>query len=207
VRPEHRSRLGPFQIGVSWGNFIDGMRVAHLRLDMRTLAVVVVFATGCTGVLLTGDPPAPGEDAGPPIVLMPDDAGAMSDGGPPIIPGTDAGPAPIDAGPTDPCTGVTCGANARCDAGACRCDEGFVDQGGSCIAPPPGDPATRTDAAVCDAAHWARRERVASVDRGATACDRARAGAAIDDTMRRVNVYRWLLGLPPAAYDARGIWR
>jgi hypothetical protein len=35
--------------------------------------------------------------------------------------------------PADPCAAVTCGANATCGAGACHCDVGYTDVGGTCV--------------------------------------------------------------------------
>jgi uncharacterized protein YkwD len=112
----------------------------------------------------------------------------------------------MDAGPPDLCADVTCGANANCDPrdGACYCDEGFVDTGSACEAPPAGDPATRTEAEVCDAWRMGHVENASPAwTSGSTACDPGTLSPdAIDDTLRRVNLFRWLAGLPPVSHDA-----
>lgn len=175
-------------------------------------AGMILAAAGCTGTL-TSDPP-PGTDAGPPVVLVDSgpgtDAGVLppgTDAGPPP-PGTDAGPPPpgTDAGPAGPCDGVSCMANAHCDAaagGTCQCDEGFTLTGGNCVALPPGDPATRTQADVCAEWNAGHVENASSNwTPGAGMCG---AGTmpmdAIDDTVRRVNLFRWLSGMPNVSYD------
>src|SRR3712207_3217429 len=58
-----------------------------------------------------------------------------------------------NAGPGDPCSGVSCGASARCEPAtrACVCAPGFTDAGGGrCEAIPSGDPAGRTADEVCE---------------------------------------------------------
>jgi len=145
------------------------------------------FDSGIT-LMLDGGPPPP-DGAGPP---PPDDAGP---------------PPPVDAGPpAGPCDGVSCGANASCApaTGACVCDAGFIDRGGSCVTIPPGDPAGRTMAEVCDAWRMGRVENASPAwTAGATMCDPGTMSAeAIQDTLRRVNLYRWLVGMPAVNHDA-----
>lgn len=174
----------------------------------QTWALALVLG-GCTGVLSVerGD-----TDSGV-VIQTPDaapgvDAGSGVDAGPGVDAGTpapDAGrDAGRDSGPVDPCAGVTCGANARCVSGACRCDEGFVEMGGACVALPPGDPAGRTQAEVCDAWRTGHVENASPAwTAGPTTCDPGTmAPAAIDDTLRRVNMFRWLAGLGPVPHDA-----
>lgn len=173
---------------------------------MNRAFLAIAFALGgCTGVLSVDDGDS---DSG--IQIMRDDASV--DSGPTIDvdagPGVDSGPTIVDAGrdsgPTDPCAGVTCGANAHCVAGTCRCDEGFLDMGGACTALPPGDPAGRTQAEVCTAWSTGHVENASPAwTAGPTMCDPGTMAAdAIDDTLRRVNMYRWLAGLPPVSHDA-----
>jgi hypothetical protein len=137
--------------------------------------------------------------------------GAEADGGPSsdrdagASGGVDAG-APRDSGPSDRCATVTCGENARCEpaVGRCVCLPGFVEMGGACQALPPGDPAARTRDEVC--AQW-RAGRVENardpwIEDPADMCAPGTLSReAIDDTLRRVNVFRWLVGLPPVTDD------
>ncbi len=174
-------------------------------LSPAAAAVLLIVTTGCTGTLRRrelvpgSDGGAPPRDSSPP----PRDAAPGPDAG---AAGTDGGSAGTDGGPTDPCASVTCGANARCDAASARCVclDGFVDMGGACVAVPPGDPAGRTEADVC--AHW-RDGHVENSARpwtaGATECDLGTVPReALDDTVRRINMFRWLVGLDPVTDDA-----
>jgi hypothetical protein len=173
-----------------------------------TYALHAIFAaslSGCVGEVYSE--PGTGDGGGPVVMI---DLGPSSDAGPSVDAGAmDAGArdaGAVDSGPADPCAGVTCGAGARCDAAtrACVCAPGFVDTGSACVAATPDDPAARTREALC--ARW----NSDSVDRaasawtpGASRCDPGAVPAdAIDDTVRRVNLYRWLSGLGPVVEDA-----
>lgn len=162
-----------------------------------SLAIAVLVVTGCEGVLGGERDDASGSDGG------------MRDA--PIAPGTDAPGADTpsatpDTGTSPACEGVSCGAGAVCDpaTGDCNCAPGFVDTGGTCTAAPPGDPSTRSAADVCDA--WTEGHRTtatASWTEGATMCDPgSMSRAALDDTLRRITMYRWLVGLPAVLDDA-----
>jgi hypothetical protein len=185
-------------------------RAARALLDGPVVAarwiILGALSVGCTGTLSIGGPSSPGDDAGPPIVPFPDDDAAMpeTDGGMPIDPPPmlDAGRGQPDAGPVDPCAGVSCGANSRCEVGACRCNEGFLESGGACVAPPAGDPAFRTTDAVCDAWRDGHVENASPAWVAGSGCDPgSMPPASIDDTVRRVNMFRWLAGLPPVSHD------
>lgn len=163
--------------------------------------LALLAASGCTGVL-SGGPASEREDSG--IVLLVRDGGSAQppvDAGPTPPPSEDAGPPRVDAGPGDPCAGVACPEHARCVSGACRCQPGFTAMGMSCVALPAGDPAGRTREEVCDG--W----RAGHVENGAWqsgsgSCDPGVLPAeAIDDTLRRVNLFRWLAGLPSVSHD------
>ncbi len=166
-----------------------------------------LMLSGCVGVLSAEGPrddagTQPGEDSG--IHVMPSDGGVppLEDAGPTV---RDGGPPPMpDAGPIDPCAGVTCGTGSSCVAGDCRCNPGFVEMGGACVALPPGDPAGRTQAAVCDAWRMGHVENASPAwTGGASMCEAGAMSAdAIDDTLRRVNMFRWLAGLGPVGHDA-----
>jgi hypothetical protein len=148
-------------------------------------------------VTIDGGPVDGGSVDGGPV----DGGGARSDGAP--SPGDlglpDLGSS--DMGPTDPCATVRCGAGQRCDVptGSCVCSPGFVSGGSGCVPAPPGDPETRTAADVC--ARWRDERRVRAESPwipGATMCDPGSVPPdAVEDTLRRVNLYRWLTGLPP----------
>lgn len=108
-----------------------------------------------------------------------------------------------DSGPVDPCASVTCGTNERCVSGTCRCVAGTMRVGGTCVAVDPGDPAARAAADVC--AQW-RAGHVENASPawtpGATMCDLGTLRAeAIDDTLRRITMFRWLVGLGPVTDD------
>lgn len=131
-------------------------------------------------------------DAGRPDAGKPD-AGAIVDAGKP------------DAGPIDPCAAVTCAAGSHCIAAplGCVCNPGFVADGGSCVPGDPGVPALRTQAQVCEG--W-RRGHVITANPAFTktpaTCDQgilSRAG--LDDTLARLNMHRWLVGLGPVSDD------
>ena len=147
--------------------------------------------------------PASGTDAAPPDPEPSVDLGPAADGGP--TPG-DLGPSEtVDSGPVDPCATVRCGTNARCTEGVCRCLPGFVDAGGGTCAPvEPGDPAGRTRDEVCTA--W-NESRVANAAGGgwsepSATCDPGTlSNVAVEDTVRRINGYRWLAGLDPVTDD------
>jgi hypothetical protein len=140
----------------------------------------------------------PGTDGGPGV-----DMGTPSGD---LGPGVDLGPmTDPDLGPDDPCEGVSCGAGASCSGGSCRCLPGFVDVGGGTCEPvEPGDPAGRTETDVCDAWNEGRVENAVGGGwtEGPTTCDPGTlSDAAIEDTVRRVNMYRWLAGLDPVTDD------
>ena len=168
---------------------------------------------GCTGTLSSAEPGAGRRDGGggAPDAAVSFDAGPGIDGGAGVDggPGVDAGPGEVDAGPmgedAGPCADVSCGANARCvpETGRCVCSEGFVDEGGACVAPAPGDPATRSAMEVCDAWRDGHVENASPVWEGdGTECGPGTLPReAIDDTLRRVNLFRWLAGLPPVTDD------
>lgn len=140
------------------------------------------------------------------LPLVACDDGSPADAGPGVdgmVVETDAGD--VDAGPLGLCANVDCVTDAHCvpETGECECDEGHQYTGGVCLELPPDDPALREEAEVCDA--WAMGHSEDATNpwmAGGAACD---AGSmpmeAIDDTVRRVNMYRWLAGMPDITYD------
>lgn len=179
-----------------------------VRRALPALLVLVSLA-GCTGEIersmLERDGGSVRTDGGGP---RPDGTVPIEDGSMPEIDG-DVPPADggADGGPTDPCATVTCGANEVCDpamGATCVCAPGFVDMGSGCVAVPPGDPAGRTMAEVCE--QW-RAGHVENASppwiAGSGMCDPGMlSSVAIDDTIRRVNLFRWLAGLGPVVNNA-----
>lgn len=105
----------------------------------------------------------------------------------------------------NPCLSVRCGANSTCQpaTGQCLCDVGFAQGAAGCEPVRPGDPSTRTAREVCD--RWAAdypKQATTVFTAGAGTCDPGTIDmTAHADAMRRVNLYRWLLGLDPASVD------
>ncbi len=118
----------------------------------------------------------------------------------------DAAAGPDAYSPASPCASIMCGANQRCDEAtrACVCLPGFVDNGGAgCDAAPAGDPSARTMTEVCDGWREAHRTTAGSAwTPGAMDCDPGSMPRdAIDDTLRRINGFRWMIGLGPVVDD------
>lgn len=108
----------------------------------------------------------------------------------------------------DPCMSVRCSSFGHCvpaPAPHCECNPGFMGDGGTCTPNDPGNPANHTKEEVCQA--WATgHDATASGDgftAGSMTCDPGTfSRAAIDDTLRRLNMHRWLAGLGPVTDDA-----
>lgn len=108
-----------------------------------------------------------------------------------------------ETGAPDPCDDVRCGPHQQCREGRCECPDGSIVSGSECVEPSAEDPRTRTREQVC--ARWTgdygeRASRIHSA--GSARCDPGTIDAdAHDDAMRRLNLYRWLVGLAPASTD------
>lgn len=103
-----------------------------------------------------------------------------------------------------PACAPACGAHRYCEASThlCVCDPGFVDMGGTCSAAAPGDPTTHTQADVC--ARWASGHVLTATApfSAGSECDPGVLGqAAIVDTLVRLNMFRWMVGLGPTSDD------
>ena len=105
---------------------------------------------------------------------------------------------------SDPCSGIVCWEHSHCVSGRCYCDDGYVDVGGACRLPDPTDPEARTEEQVCDRwrsdypelATWIWHE-------GASECDPGEVSEeARNDGVRRINLFRWLVGLEPVTRGA-----
>ncbi|APR86097.1 Hypothetical protein A7982_11446 [Minicystis rosea] len=98
-----------------------------------------------------------------------------------------------------------CGAHAYCETAtmSCVCSPGYVSQGGGCVAAAAGDPTTHTQAEVCD--HWKQGHVLttnAPLMASGAMCDAGTlTQAAINDTLARLNMFRWMAGLGPTSAD------
>jgi hypothetical protein len=122
---------------------------------------------------------------------------------------TDGSTATVDAGgqarlPADgakSCATVQCGTNAMCNVVTlqCECAPGFAKNGVNCVAIAPGDPRTHTQVEVCG--QWTgghTQSAGASWTAGPSQCDPGTLStAAIADTLKRANMFRWMVGLGP----------
>jgi hypothetical protein len=102
---------------------------------------------------------------------------------------------------------VQCALNQHCDPStkSCVCNPGFVPNGPICTAVPTGDPATHTEQQVCDRWNQGRVISDASPWTGvAGSCDPGSLSqGGITDTLARLAMYRWLVGLGPVSDDAQ----
>lgn len=145
--------------------------------------------------------PGADPDAGDPS----SDSGSLADGG-----GDSGGGASFP--PSQP-TGIACAAGcapgAMCDTrvGTCTCVPGFVLQGSTCQRPLRPDPALRTQADVCAAWNEGHRKTLPSPPAYVRSADAATCDPgtlkyeALEDGVRRWNMYRWLVGLAPASVN------
>jgi hypothetical protein len=102
--------------------------------------------------------------------------------------------------PADPCAQVSCTQGATCAAGQCRCSPGFVGNGQTCTPVSPGDTALRTRAEVCQRwmADYGARAQAQWQTEPADMCDPGVLHPdVVDDALRRLSLYRWLVGLGP----------
>lgn len=109
------------------------------------------------------------------------------------------------AGGSGPACSPPCGQNQYCEAatGTCQCSPGFLSQNGTCEPAPPGDPSTRTQDEVCQ--KWKEGHVVTTPSPLVTSGADCDAGTlkqgAINDTLSRLNMFRWLAGLGPTTDD------
>lgn len=166
----------------------------------RACWLLIFFIAGCVGIAdgdgaldggLVRVMPAAGGGGGFVEVDGPTNDGGAQDSG------------VSDAGPTNPCTGFVCGAGSHCELTPlrCICNPGYVADGGTCTPGDPGVPELRTQTQVCDA--W-KKGRATTTNEPFTkttaTCDPGvltRAG--VDDTLARLNMFRWLVGLGPVS--------
>lgn len=123
-------------------------------------------------------------------------AGASASGGA-------AGATGGSGGNSDPCATITCGVDEHCEPAtlSCVCNPGFVSTGGGCEPSLPGDPAQHTEQEVCD--QWNQGHSLTDPSpwsAGPSQCDPGTlTRAGIDDTLVRINLFRWLVGLGPVS--------
>ena len=98
---------------------------------------------------------------------------------------------------------MTCGTHEHCEPAnkQCVCDPGFVSSGGKCEPTLPGDPTNHTEKQVCDA--WKKGHVMSDSNPwkgGADTCDPGTLSqGGINDTLARINMFRWMLGLGPVS--------
>ena len=100
----------------------------------------------------------------------------------------------------DPCEGVMCPRGGICNAGSCACGPGFEGDGSQCTPLSPSDTALRTQQEVCD--RWrADHPTQATLQWQVEPADKCDWGVlhpeVVADAQRRLNLYRWLVGLGP----------
>lgn len=106
-------------------------------------------------------------------------------------------------GTADPCDAIACADHEHCEPATldCVCDPGFVSTGSGCEAALPGDPALHTEQEVCD--QWSQGHDLIDPSpwsAGPTECDPGTLSRdGIDDTLVRINMFRWLVGLGPVS--------
>ncbi|MBS2029693.1 MAG: CAP domain-containing protein [Deltaproteobacteria bacterium] len=104
-------------------------------------------------------------------------------------------------------TGATCspacGDNAHCEASLCVCEPGFTPGTSGCEPTPAGDPSTHSQADVCQQWTQGHVENAAQPFTPGTAqCDPGTMSPdAMDDALRRLNMFRWMIGLGPVTDD------
>ena len=102
--------------------------------------------------------------------------------------------------PADPCAAVTCPRGGICAQGVCACGPGFEGDGSMCSPLSPGDTALRTEQEVC--MRWSDdRTPRATTQWQVEPLDDCDWGVlhpeVVSDAQRRLNLYRWLVGLGP----------
>jgi hypothetical protein len=97
-----------------------------------------------------------------------------------------------------------CSSNARCESGLCVCEPGYSAGASGCEPVSAGDPTTHSQAQVCQAWSDGHVENAnPAFTPGATACDPGSLStAALDDALRRLDMFRWMIGLGPVTDDA-----
>jgi uncharacterized protein YkwD len=152
---------------------------------------------GTTGNAGAGSPTGTAGDGG---------AGAAGGNGNGGAGATGAGAGPATGGTGGGASCAPCGPNEYCEAATatCVCSPGFLLQDGSCKPAPPGDPSTRTQEEVCQ--KWKDGHVVTTPDPLTASGQECDAGTlkqgAINDTLTRINMFRWLAGLGPTTDDA-----
>lgn len=131
--------------------------------------------------------------------------GGSSQTGSPASSGPGGGGATGGGGGSAPMCTPPCGQHAHCEDATltCVCDPGYVQTNGVCAEAQPGDPVTHTQAEVCN--HWKQGHVVTEpsplVASGAMCDAGSLKTAAITDTLVRINMFRWMVGLGPTTND------
>ncbi|HUU00434.1 MAG TPA: CAP domain-containing protein, partial [Myxococcota bacterium] len=186
------------------------MDVHRRLLSVLAAAFLLASMAGCTGSIEVTDA---GDDAG--VIKDGNDGAAdpgdradgMADG---ADYGSDQGGDPgFDAGPDEgdeyipdgggSCETISCADLEWCLDGICHCQSGWERQGPDCLPVIPTDFGSRTAAGVC--AKWKADYSTKAAwvwQAGADDCDDGTLNPeSIDDGIRRINLFRWLVGLYP----------
>ena len=180
----------------------------HSRQSVSAKLLVVAVALGACNVFTDADeaalqrPGGGGDDqgasTGATVASTSGAGGGTSTGGGAASNGATTGTAMGICSPE-------CAANAYCEAASnsCVCDPGFFMQGGVCVAAPVGDPTTHTQVEVCD--RWTTGHVVTEPDPLVTNGQQCDAGSlktgGITDTLLRINMFRWMVGVGPTSND------
>jgi len=173
------------------------------------VVVIAVLVCGCsdpeprTPKDAAADAPSGAEDISASEPELPAAAPDLAE--PDVPPVPDVPPPEPDLGPPPPppCEAGGCAAKAWCDLEAehCVCKPGFDGDGETCEAPSNEDPEQRTQAQVCaryNADIASTAEKTSTGGDVAQCLPGAVTRAALNDGLRRLNLYRWLAGLQPA---------
>lgn len=134
--------------------------------------------------------------------------GPGPDGGEPdAVSGNDSATADVSAPDTGPvlCGTTKCGANETCLNGvSCACNPGFVPGASGCDAAAAGSPASHAQTDVCKKWKDGHVETTPNpFTKGANQCDLGTfAQGGINDTLLRINMFRWMDGLGDVVDDA-----
>jgi uncharacterized protein YkwD len=186
-----------------------------------TFFVFAVLLAGCEGSVEVEDGGGDGFDAGADEQTDTDNSpdtytdtdtnpDADADSGSDSIPDADAGMGGDDGGGADAggevvgCADAPCAEREWCQDDVWVCQSGWERSGGECVAIVPTEFQNRTPQGVCVKWNQEHPNRAGWVwEAGADNCDDGTLNPeSIDDGIRRINLYRWLVGLYPV-YNRR----
>ena len=162
-----------------------------------TFLVFGIFLLGCGGSIDSHDGGGDGVDAGEDAYDAGEDA--FDAGGDAGDPGTGSDESGDDGGEPISCASSPCSDWEWCKDDICVCQSGWEWSGANCEAIAPTEFDSRTPEGVCGKWNDQFPNRASSVwEAGADNCDDGTLNPeSIDDGIRRINLYRWLVGLYP----------